>query len=46
VFDRLFDEVLRHPGPSYAMGAALRHLFPDRASIEVVTPIFQSSISA
>ena len=44
--DRLFDEVLRHPSPSYAMGAALRHMFPDRASIEVVTPIELGSFAS
>lgn len=37
--DRLFDEALRHPKPSYAMGAALRRAFPEREFIEVVTPV-------
>ena len=35
--DRLFNEVLRHPNPSYALGAALTKQFPDRALLEVTT---------
>jgi hypothetical protein len=37
--NKVFDEALRHPAPSYALGAALSRAYADRALLELVIPI-------